>query len=217
MASSKIVDLRKLLAERFTSAPPAPSAILPTGIATLDHQIGGGLPKSGITEITSAAVSSGTATLLCALLHKAHRDRYFIALIDGRDSFDPQPVGPSVLQHLLWIRCNNARETVRCADLLLRDGNFPLVVVDLILNASSELRGIPPTTWYRLQRLVEKIPTAFLVFTRHSTVASAQLKLTLESRWSLVDIDRNNHLERLAISVRRSHIAAANMEQQLAS
>jgi len=217
MASSKIVDLRKLLAERFAcEQPPAPS-FLATGVATLDRSVGGGLPKSGITEVTSDNASAGTATLISALLHQAYRDGYFVALIDGRDSFDPQPLEPALLQHLLWVRCTNMSEAMRAADFLLRDGNFPLVVLDLILNAPSELRGVRQTTWYRLQRLVERIPTAFLVLSRHSIVASAQLKLVLDNRWSLRDMERENHLEQLVISVRRSHITAGDFRQQLAS
>ncbi len=217
MASSKIVDLRKLLADRFVKQPPAPASVLPTGISALDEQIAGGLPKGGITEITSPHASSGSATLLTALLHQAYRERYFVAVIDARDSFDPQLMGKPILQHLLWMRCHSARDAVRCSDLLLRDGNFPLLVLDLILNASSELASIPQTTWYRLQRLVENIPTAFLVLTRQSMVASAQLKLILQNRWELQDLEREQSLERLAFSVRRSHLGASDLRQQLVS
>ena len=217
MASSKIVDLRKLLAERFAPTPVSPSALLPTGVKTLDDCIGGGLPKGGITEITSAHASSGTATLIAALLHQAHCERYFIAVVDARDSFDPQSVAGPTLPHLLWVRCHNASHAVRSADLLLRDGNFPIVVLDLILNASSELRGIPQTTWYRLQRLVEKIPTAFLVLSRDSIVASAQLKLALQSRWTLGDLEIENNSEVLTLELRRWHSAASDAQQQLAS
>src|SRR5204863_28205 len=78
-----------------------------------------------------------------------------------------------------------ALKAIKAADLLLRDGNFPLVIVDLILNSPEELRKIPQTTWYRLQRLVESVPTACLVLTRYGMVNSAQLKLVLENSWNL--------------------------------
>jgi hypothetical protein len=64
----------------------------------------------------------------------------------------------SILRQLLWMRCTKALEAVKAADLLLRDGNFPLVIVDLILNSPEELRKIPQTTWYRLQRLANRCP-----------------------------------------------------------
>src|SRR4249919_2122469 len=88
-----IVDLRALLAERFQQ-PPLPRDLralrLPTDIPGIDQPLGGGLPKSAITELSSPQVSAGSALLLCALVHTAHRHGYFLALIDGRDSFDPQ-------------------------------------------------------------------------------------------------------------------------------
>ena len=67
---------------------------------------------------------------------------------------------------------------MQAADLLLRDGNFPLVILDLVLNPVEELRKIPPSNWYRLQRLVEPAPTAFLVLTPRSMISSAQWKLS---------------------------------------
>jgi hypothetical protein len=138
-------------------------------------------------------------------LHAAHRDRYFLALIDGRDSFDPAAAGNSRLRNLLWIRCHNALQAVKATDLILRDGNFPLVLLDLVLNPMNELRKIPQTSWYRLQRLVELIPSACLVLTRRSIVTSAQWKLTLDNTWTLQDLENGDSVSRLNIVVRRVH------------
>jgi hypothetical protein len=68
---------------------------------------------------------------------------------------------------------------------LLRDGNLPLVILDLRANSGEELRGIPATAWYRLQRVVEPAATAFLVLTGKSLVGSARVKLNLEAHFSL--------------------------------
>src|ERR1700694_1841695 len=157
-ARNKVIDLRNLLAERFPHAPLSLSTRLVTGLSFLDQVIGGGLPKGAITELVSPQISAGSASLISALLHAAQRDQYFVALIDGRDSFDPQPLGNACLGHLLWMRCNKSLGALKAADLLLRDGNFPLVIVDLVLNAADELR-ISQTSWYRLQRLVEPTST----------------------------------------------------------
>jgi hypothetical protein len=78
---------------------------------------------------------------------------------------------------------------MQAADLLLRDGNFPLVILDLVLNPLTELSRIPASNWYRLQRLVEPAPTAFLVLTPRSMISSAQWKLVLENRWTLLQLD----------------------------
>ena len=109
------------------------------------------------------------------------------------------------LRHLLWVRCSKASEAIKAADLLLRDGNFPLVIIDLVLNTPEELRKISQTNWYRLQRLVELMPTACLVLTRYEMVASAQLKLVLENSWSLGVLEKDA-VSRLRIVVKRSHV-----------
>src|SRR4029450_13712 len=160
--SGKIIDLRNLLAIRFPQAPMPVATRLVTGLAFFDQPIGGGLPKGAITELISPRGSAGSASLVHAFIHGAYRDQYFVALIDGRDSFDPCALPNSILRQLLWVRCTKALEAVKAADLLLRDGNFPLVILDLILNSPEELRKIPQTTWYRLQRLVGSGPPACL-------------------------------------------------------
>src|SRR5437667_5478147 len=189
---SSVVDLRNLLAERFPHAPPSAETRLITGLSFLDQTIGGGLPKGAITELISPQVSAGSASLIHALLHAAQRDRYFLMLIDGRDSFDPQPLGNACLRHLLWVRCNKVFEAIKAADLLLRDGNFPLVIVDLVLNPPEELRKIPQTSWYRLQRLVEATSTAGLILTRQGMVSSAQLKIVLENSWTMESFEKED-------------------------
>jgi hypothetical protein len=202
MAAS-IIDLRQLLAERFPQTFAQATDRLRTGLPAIDL-VTGGLPKNAVTELSSPNPSAGSALLIHVLLQSAQRDGFFVALIDGSDSFDPQP-SAHALRNLLWVRCHQAAEAVQAADLLLRDGNFPLVVLDLVLNASDELRKIPQTHWYRLQRLVEAAPTAFLVLTRRNMISSAQLKLSLENAWRLSDLDQPGLTARLNIQVERVH------------
>ena len=216
-ASGKIVDLRNLLAERFPHPPISVRARLTTGLSSLDSILPGGLPQGAITELISPQVSRGSASLISALIQTAQRHRYFIALIDGRDSFDPAPLGNSCLRHLLWVRCQKALEVVKAADLLLRDGNFPLVIADLVLNRRDELRKIPQTSWYRLQRLVEPTSTAFLVVARHSMVSSAQLKIVLENGWTLQSFNQGNPLSCIRVRVQRSHLHHSGMPTWAAS
>ncbi len=207
--AGSILDLRKLLAERFPHAPAAPEKRLITSLAFLDQATGGGLPKGAITELISPRISAGSASLIHALLQSGQRNHYFVALIDGRDSFDPSAsggLGNAGLHHLLWVRCTKALDTIKTADLLLRDGNFPLVIVDLVLNPPADLSKIPQTSWYRLQRLVESAPTACLVMTRQGMVSSAQLKIVLENSWTLETFEDESAISRLQIRVQRSHL-----------
>jgi hypothetical protein len=208
MSASKVVDLRKLLAARFPHPSPPPTSVLSTGIEFLDQIAGGGLPKSAIIELISPRASAGSASLIHGLLQSAERDRHFVALIDGSDSFDPGSSDNSALQHLLWIRCRKAFDAIKAADFLLRDGNFPLVIVDLVLNTPDELRKIPQTSWYRLQRLAEAVPSACLIINRQSMVSSAQLKIVLENSWTLADLEKQNAISSLRFRIQR--FAGAN-------
>jgi hypothetical protein len=210
---NKIVDLRKLLAERFPHPTPPATSILSTGVQFLDQIAGGGLPKSALTELIKPKASAGSASLIHALLRFAQRNQHFVALIDASDSFDPASFDPassdnSALRHLLWVRCRKALDAIKAADFLLRDGNFPLVIVDLVLNSLEELRKIPQTNWYRLQRLAETVPTACLIMNRQSLVSSAQLKIVLENSWTLPDLEKENAISDLRFRIQR--FAGAN-------
>src|SRR6184192_564904 len=207
-ASAKIIDLRKLLAERFPH-PAVPTAThLITGLPFLDQPAGAGLPRGALTELISPRTSAGSASLIHALIGSANWDNYFLALIDGRDSFDPCGLDNALLRQLLWVRCSKAFEAIKATDLLLRDSNFPLVIVDLVLNAPEELRKIPQTSWYRLQRLVELAPVACLVITRYEMVSSAQLKLVLENSWNLDSLEDESAIAELRFRVQRSYVRA---------
>ena len=216
-SNAKIIDLRNLLAERFPHPLCSTARRLSTGLFCVDESIGGGLPRGAITELISSGTSAGSASLIRALVHCAHRDNYFLALIDGRDSFNPSGLDNASLQHLLWVRCSEASEVVKAADLLLRDGNFPLVIVDLVLNAPDELRKIPQTNWYRLQRLVEIVSTACLVLTPYEVVSSAQLKLVLANSWDIQTFEIEEALSRLRIVVKRSHLPEVSSLRYLAA
>ena len=204
-ATQRIIDLRKLLAERFQQQPTLIGEQI--NVPLLEGTLEGGLRKGAITEIINPNPSAGSALLIHNLLQIAQRDRFFLALIDGSDSLDVYDSG--ALPHLLWVRCEKASEAVKAVDFLLRDGNFPLVILDLVLNSADELRRIPATSWYRLQRLVEPTPTAFVVISRHNMVASARSKIVLENRWSLSDLSRDNPSTQLHFKVRRTKAIAS--------
>src|SRR5438045_5417133 len=111
--SRKIVDLRKVLAERFSRPAIPPGAQIATGISALDEAAA--LQKGAITELISSRPSSGSAFLIHSLLAYAQRHRLFLGLIDGSDSFDPQSAVTNGLKFLLWIRCENARQAMQAA------------------------------------------------------------------------------------------------------
>lgn len=194
--SGKIIQLRQFLSERLPKArfgfAPAPAAteVWPTGVAALDRTLGGGLAKGAFTELVGMGEGSGSAQVLHALLRQVAADGRFLALVDGKDSFDVDAVEPEVLSHLLLVRCTKADEALKAADLLLRDRNFPLVVLDLKLNAASELRRIQGTTWFRFGRLLEQNGTTVLAITPHPLVSGVAARVQVEARLGLSDLDR---------------------------
>ena len=160
-----LAALRLLLTERFPQAAPRPAAVLSTGVAAIDDVAGGGLPVGAITEIVALAPSSGGQLLISSLLAATRARRMRAALVDALDAFDPQSHEPLLLQHLVWVRCRTLDESMHAADILARDANLALVMVDLRGVAPRALRGVPATTWYRLQRALERTDMAMVVFT----------------------------------------------------
>lgn len=210
-APEKLTALRHLLAERFPSVSRAVGAVraLPTGIAAIDD-LAGGLPLSAVTELVCATPSCGSHLLLGELLEITRATRSRVALVDGADSFDPASFSEDLLAHLLWVRCRTTAEAMQVADLLARDANLALVVLDLRRAADAELRRIPATQWYRLQRAVEATDLAFVVETPRAAVASAQLRLVLGNphRIEALESDRHALVTQLAPVLQRQRLAA---------
>lgn len=172
-----LADLESLLHARklgatLTSARPElpPDALAPSGGATLDVRLGGGLPRGQLSEITGPA-SSGRTSLLYRVLAAATARGELVALVDALDMFDVESGAAAGvdLERLLWIRgfvvanpgmCHDMNQrameqAVRALALVLQAGNFGMVVFDVVDAPAEALRRLPFTTWLRLQRMVE--------------------------------------------------------------
>ena len=192
-APKNILELRKRLREQFPDAHKAPPGKLcpprdaiKTGAPCLDRV---GIPRGTLTEVIgpTTAPSSGGALVIASILHAAVGDQRTVILIDGRDSFDPATAGGELCRQLLWVRCRKASEAIKSADLLLRDGNLPLVLMDLQLNETRELNQIPGTTWFRLRNLAEQTAAALIALTPSQLITSAHLRLHLKTRLTLTE------------------------------
>jgi len=191
MPAARVIQLRELLSEKFPAlrtrlddAPPT-AKYWPTGILHLDDPLGGGLPKGAFTEIISDQQTSGSATLLRAILHRVASEKQIVALVDGGDSLDVTQIDEAALVRLLWVRCRAGEEALKATDLLLRDSNLSLLMLDLINVPEAQLRRISPTTWYRFQRLVEETATVCVVLTPRPMISPAEARITIQSRFSL--------------------------------
>jgi hypothetical protein len=212
-----LIALQAVLAERFPSILLRQPGVLPTGLQAIDH-IEGGLRLGAMTEISAAPAA--TSLLLAALLMMLEKEKRLGALVDCGRFFDPGSFHPTCLKRLLWVRCGLPAEAVKAADLLLRDGNLSLLVIDL---QGTELRGalrIPPSTWHRFQRVVEQGNMALAVFSQRPVVEGASVRISLDWQWNFPSLaDRRTELlARLSarVSSRRPLVMPGGLEQRTA-
>jgi recombination protein RecA len=155
---------------------------VPTGIRAIDR-LTGGLPQGRITEV-SGPNSSGRTTLMLASIAQITAKEEFCGLVDAAGTFDPASAEASGvdLNRLLWIRTGpNVDQTLKALDLLLQGGGFGLVAVDLGETPPAQIRRVPHSSWFRLQRVVENTPTALLFISQEHTIKTcASLALTLK-------------------------------------
>lgn len=186
-ASSKIIELRELLAAKHPDSRLKTNGHLPTGLARVDGTLRGGLPLGAMTEIVCP---HGGGLLLSALMISTLENRRLMALVDASNAFDSAGVSAAALARLLLVRRCSAAQAVQATDLLLRDDNLSLVVVDLRSCRAEETQKIPSSSWYRLQPVVEPASTALVVLTRQPLGCAARPRLTLETRFTLNAFER---------------------------
>jgi len=158
------------------------------------------IPKGGLIEICARGQSAGMATVMRQLMVAITRKEAFCALVDAGDSFDPAgaELAGVELDRLLWVRCRQQagrektltplEQAFKAADILIQNGGFGLIAVDLATIPEAALRRVPLTTWFRFARVAEKTECALVFFSAYPAARScATLTLHLSpngSRWS---------------------------------
>lgn len=155
-----------------------PTGGVPTGVAALDEALGGGLPIGRLTELVVEVPGCGGQSVLAQLLRTTQASRQRVALVDATDSFAPEAFSAAALRHLVWVRCANLDQTLAAADLLVRDANYAVVVLDLCGCAERVLRRTPATLWHRLHRAAQG-GGAVLVKTEQALVPAVPWRLVL--------------------------------------
>jgi len=178
----RLAHLRTLLAEKFPETPLRSSGRWPTGVESVDR-LHGGLPRGMLTEITGSPADG--SLWIAQLLRLARRARLYAGLIDAGNAFDPGSHESGILEHFLWVACDTAAQAVRSADLLLRDANLPVLLLDLQTRPLRELLRIPVSTWHRFQRLVENTSLVFIILTPQPLVEGVRMRIALRSHWTL--------------------------------
>jgi hypothetical protein len=180
--SPKIIQLQQLLGSKLKTLTSS-CEFLSLDLPWLARSLPQGFPKGSVVEVTSG--KGGVGLFLSSIFHGGKEMNLKVALIDGKDSFDPQSYESKDLERVLWLRCREAGQALKAADLLLRDGNLPLIILDLKSNPAAELRKIPATTWFRFQRLGEGASSVLIVLTASPMVGSAVIRLRVEAELKL--------------------------------
>jgi recombination protein RecA len=193
-------DLERLLRARrldATLTPPAGASdrAATTGLTLLDAVLAGGWPRGHLSEVVGPRSSGRTSVAVASMAAATCRGEP-VALIDTFDTFDPAHAPGLDSSWLLWVRgraplsipggrgrmggaaarvpvVDALDRAVKATALVLQAGGFGLVVLDLADVPEPVVRGLPFTTWLRLQRLLEGRETAALLVASHPTSRSA--------------------------------------------
>ena len=189
----KISNLRELLQGKFGSSQNfAPALDEAPGIQVdcLDQITS--LKRGTVSEMIAEQGAPGLGWLIEQLI-QSPSGKTGLALIDGRDSFDP-PLTLTENEHFLWVRCRHVGEAIKAGDWLLRDGNLPMVILDLQLNPVQELRRIPSSSWYRLRALAEETGTTLFAFTPEKLIPCPARRFRFQTflPLSMLDEPREN-------------------------
>ena len=188
MPNPTLAKLQQQLREKFPTArhglsPTASDARRPD----FDLRNPDPFPRGGITEIVPTHPAAGLSLVVASIMahESAHTPVPELALIDGRDQFDPASFSAEDCSKLLWLRCQTPEQAIRAADLILRDGNLPRVVLDLFAFSSSELGKIPNSSWHRIKQSIELNNSSLIALTPRALIPCALIRLSLSSHFAL--------------------------------
>jgi recA bacterial DNA recombination protein len=164
------------------------STTLATGIQQVD-QLTGGIPLGALSEICGSSPSSGKTSVLMSLIAQSSQ-KHLCALVDATDSFDPESaaaIGVS-FPRLLWVRCGKnqtelspLQQAFKVADILLENGMFGLIAVDISGIPERFVAQIPASRWFRFSQMIEQQPSA-LVFLERNPHAISYASLVLQMK-----------------------------------
>ncbi|MDB6078532.1 MAG: hypothetical protein JWO82_2279 [Akkermansiaceae bacterium] len=190
MQSSALEILRQQLREKFPQAHVVRSN--PASPVSREKPFRADeFPQGKISEVVPSGPSAGLILLFAGLMGdpveaSPHPE---LVLVDGADSFDPESFTGAACSKMLWVRCSSAQEMLRAADLLVHDGNIPLILLDATGLDRRELASLPASAWWRLNQTVERTGGRLVVMAPFPLVPCASLRLSLSAGLSLLDFD----------------------------
>lgn len=168
-----------------------------TGLQDIDRVCGGGIPGGALCEFLAPRNSCGAQTVLRHLLQAARRQLLYVALVEMGSAFDPGSVPESALESLLWLQCKTVKAALQAADVIVRDDNISLLLIDLRAAGRNPSGGIAGTAWYRLQRALAKTSTATILFARQPVSTASRLRWEVTGQCQLEDLDTLSPAEKV--------------------
>lgn len=160
-----------------------------TGVDPIDDALGGGLPAGRLTELVCRP-GTGGQSVVAAILSNTRELRQRVALVDASDGFSPEEYEPDHLRHLVWARARGLRDALVVADILVRDGNYSVLILDLRDVATSDFNRTQKSVWHRLHRVAERQPAAVLIQTSQDSIPAVRWRLSLPNAWGLKQLKR---------------------------
>ncbi len=206
MAAPVIDELRKKLREKFPQAHAVTSRVAEE--EEPDQPFDPAFfPAAAISEV----VGSGVGMLVAGLLGEPAESSPLpdFVLVDGGDGFDPGSYTAQACSRLLWVRCRSAEEMIKAADLLVRDGNMPFILLDTCGIGRRELQSLPASVWWRLKLAAETGGCRLVVMSAAPQVPCAGVRLALTARLGLEDFEvpRRELVARLRVGAERGRRA----------
>lgn len=165
------------------------------GIPELDQQ-GTGMMRGCLTEICGPA-SSGRTTLMLSAMREITRRGEYCALVDTSSAFNPYSGAANevVLKNLFVVRCaaphpklTSVDKALRAVDMIVSDGGFGLVILDLGDIRPELAQKVPLSYWYRFRRAVESTNSCFVVVEQHPFARSCAAQVitlrSCDSEWA---------------------------------
>jgi hypothetical protein len=162
-----------------TRAPGSPGGRFPTGLARLDHVLGGGFPRGRVSEVVGPGCCGRTSLALALLARTTARGELGV-VVDRADAFDAVSAAAAGvdLERVLWVRPPGVPEALRSVEHVLQAGGFPLVLLDLCAEGAQP--RIPAAAWPRLRKAAAATASALVLLGRRrfaGTFADLALEL----------------------------------------
>lgn len=161
-----------------------------TGMAGLNQQLGGGLPKGQMIEIIDSGKGGG-GLVLVEMLAEARQSRNYVVWVDVGCGFSPEGLPEHDLESLLWVGCSSAKEAVEVLDTVSRDENFSLFLIDLRGSTPHDWRSVRASQWQRILAQLRQHKSSAVLFASEPVTSAAKSRVRVKAELSCRDLDEN--------------------------